>query len=303
MLSRLKGYIAEHQLRWIAIGTIAAMFTWGISWPAGKVLSSQGSAVNIAFIRYMVISVSTLFILLFMGVKIRIKLSGLKMLLPAGLFLALYNYLFLEGLQRGYPGAGGVLVTTMNPLFAYGIGLIISRKIPNRNEFIGLSLGLLGGAFQLNIWQSIDKILEAGNLYFLSGALVWAIMSKFTSKAANYGNSFAFSLWMYVTTLCFFFIPVDLTEIQTLFINSDINFWLLMLFFGMVAASIATSFYFYATTKIGAERASSFIFLVPVSAALSSFIFLGEAIKGYTILGGVLGMTAVYLINKKVGDW
>ena len=66
-----------------------------------------------------------------------------------------------------------------------------------------------------------------------------------------------------------------------------------------MATTVATSYYFYATTKIGAERASSFIFLVPISAALSSWFFIGEIIRYYTIIGGILGMLAVFIINFK----
>jgi drug/metabolite transporter (DMT)-like permease len=300
-MGKLKVYLKEHEARWVAIGTVAAMFTWGLSWPAGKILSAHGSAISIAFIRYMVIFISMFFILCIFRVPIKIKLNGLKFLIPAAICLAFYNFVFLKGLQAGFAGAGGVLVTTMNPIFAYSIGLLISRKIPGKNEVIGLVLGLCAGIFQLNLWHSVDKIFEAGNLYFLAGALVWAIMSKFTSRAGYYGNSFAFSLWMYLTTFIFFFIPVDLSEIHAIWIKTDIYFWLVMLFFGMGATSIATSFYFFATTRLGAERASSFIFLVPVSAAFSSYAFLGEVIQWHTIFGGLLGIIAVYMINRKIG--
>ena len=104
---------------------------------------------------------------------------------------------------------------------------------------------------------------------------------------------------MYLVALIGFFIFVDLSEVQTIVSIGDTLFWLNLLFFGFISTTIATSFYFYATTKMGAERASSFIFLVPISAALSSWFFLGEIIQLYTIFGGILGMLAVFIINYK----
>jgi drug/metabolite transporter (DMT)-like permease len=284
---------------WLITYTVLAMFAWGLSWPSGKVLSAYGSPVSIAFLRYVVIFSTSLVFMFILKKKIRVKKAGLKYLIPAGLLLASYNYVFISGLKVGFANAGGVLVTTLNPIFAYSIGLGLAKRWPIKNEFTGLLLGLIGGAFQLNIWISFDNIFKSGNMFFLAGALIWAIMSKFTSKASRYGSSLAFSLWMYLVALIGFFIIVDLSEIQAIVVHGDIRFWANLIYFGFIATTVATSFYFYATTRMGAERASSFIFLVPLSAALSSAFFLGETIQPYTIFGGVLGMLAVFIINYK----
>jgi len=283
----------------LTIGTILAMFIWGLSWPSGKVLSAYGSPVSIAFLRYVVIFFSSLALLFILKKDLSVKKEGLKYLLPAGLLLALYNYVFISGLKVGFANAGGVLVTTLNPIFAYSIGLALAKRWPIKNESLGLFLGLIAGAFQLNIWISFDNIFKSGNMLFLAGALIWAIMSNFTAKASRYGSSLAFSLWMYLVALLGFLVLVDLPEVTAIVYKGDTLFWLNLLFFGFVSTTIATSFYFYATTKMGAETASSFIFLVPISAALSSWLFLGETIQVYTIFGGILGMLAVFIINYK----
>ena len=44
-------------------------------------------------------------------------------------FMAVYNFTFLQGLKFGKPGAGGILVTTLNPIVAYGIGNILDAKL------------------------------------------------------------------------------------------------------------------------------------------------------------------------------
>ena len=56
---------------------------------------------------------------------------------------------------------------------------------------------------------------------------------------------------------------------------------------------------FYASTKLGPKKASSYIFLVPFSAILFSMYFLGEPFQLSNILGGGLGAFAVYIINNK----
>jgi drug/metabolite transporter (DMT)-like permease len=71
-------------------------------------------------------------------------------------------------------------------------------------------------------------------------------------------------------------------------------------FGGAIVTSLATTIYFYATSKLGSAKASSFIFLVPFSAAVSSFILLDEELEFHTLIGGVLGIAAVYMIQRKV---
>jgi len=76
-------------------------------------------------------------------------------------------------------------------------------------------------------------------------------------------------------------------------------FWLNLLFSSIGVTALATTVYFYTTTRMGAEKASSFIFLVPLGAALSAWLFIGEQILPHTAIGGLLGIVAVYVMNKR----
>lgn len=280
-------------------GIVVSMFLWGLSWPSGKVAASYGSPVTIVLIRYVVVFVGFLPVFFFMKAPLTIHKKGIPSLLTAGVLLSVYTYLFFYGLKNGLAGAGGVLVTTMNPIMAYGIGLLLNRKKPSRNETIGLMLGLLAGATLLKIWGSLDELFASGNIYFLLAAFVWAVMSRITSKASTYGSSMSFSLWMYLATVIIMLPFVHVADLTNILHHADRYFWWNILFSGIFATSLATSYYFYATTTLGPEKASSFIFLVPVSAAVSSWLFLNETLLLHTIIGGVLGIAAVYMINRK----
>jgi drug/metabolite transporter (DMT)-like permease len=92
---------------------------------------------------------------------------------------------------------------------------------------------------------------------------------------------------------------MDTAEIVRLAHLKGWHFWGNLLFGSVIVTSVATTVYFYATSKIGAEKASSFIFTVPFMAALSSWAILGETIQPHTIAGGIIGIAAVYMINRK----
>lgn len=278
---------------------IISMIIWGISWPSNKVLTSFGTPVDLGVFRYGFVIISLLLLLIPLKTKLIISKKGIPFLLASGILMAVYNYTFLAGLKNGSPGAGGILVTTLNPVMAYGLGMLIDWKKPGRNEFIGLLFGIVAGLTLLKVWGNEDIFAKPGNLYFLLSALIWSVMSKFTSKSAKYGSPFAFTWWMYFVTLACLLPFCNFTAIGSLLHTSDMHFWGNVLFSSVITTTLATTTYFFATSKIGAEKASSFIFIVPFSAAIFSFSILGEQLAWNTIVGGLLGIAAVYMINKK----
>ncbi len=277
-------------------GMIFSMFLWGLSWPSGKVLTNYCSVVNFTVYRYLLVVSTMLLLLPALGVGFKVKKKGIPVFIASGVLLAVYSFFLFKGLKTGAPGAGGVLVTTMNPIMAYAIGMVLNRKLPTGREAAGLLCGLAASCILLKVWDN-TALLQSGNLYFLFAAFMWAVMSKFTSKGALYGSSMGFSLWQYLVTLLCLLPFLNITEMNAALNIKDYAFWLNLFFGSSIVTAIATTVYFYTTTRIGAERASTFIFLVPMGAALSSWLLLGEKILPHTVVGGMLGIAAVYIMN------
>lgn len=281
-------------------GMVLSMLIWGMSWPSAKVLSVYGKPLEIAFIRFVFTFLSLFIMLHLLKIKLGISRRGLPSLIFASVLIALYSMLFFTGILKGMPGAGGVLVTTMTPIIAYMLALVIKKRKPSGRELSGLIMGFAAGCILLRVWDHSDEILQSGNLFFILSTLVWAVLSRITALSFQYGSPLAFSLWMYLLCIGIIAFFIDMNAIERIVTTGDLKFWLNMLFNGIVNTGIATTFFFYATSKMGAEKTSSFIYIVPFAAALSSFIAIGEIIQWYTILGGVIGILAVWVINRKV---
>ncbi|HRP54294.1 MAG TPA: DMT family transporter, partial [Fluviicola sp.] len=88
-------------------------------------------------------------------------------------------------------------------------------------------------------------------------------------------------------------------EMKNMLSLNELKFWGNMLFSSVITTTLATTTYFIATSRIGAEKASSFIFLVPFTAGISAYFILGETLKWNTIVGGLFGIVAVYMLNRK----
>ncbi len=278
---------------------ILSMTCWGFSWVSGKVLASYGTPMTISFLRFFFTFLSLVAILPVLRSKLTIDKSGIFDLIMASIMISAYTFLFFRGLVTGKAGAGGVLVTVLNPIISYAIMLIMSRRKPTRNEAIGLLLGLTAGVILLRVLTSPADILNAGNIYFLFASFSWAILSVFTSRSTRYGEPLTFSFYMYAISSAIMFVAAGVHDVWGTVLKGDTTFWLNMFFSATIVTALATTFYFFATARIGAGRASSFIFLVPFSAALGSWLFLGEAPQLDTIFGGLLGIAAVYILNKK----
>ncbi len=284
---------------WLTGGMIVSMCLWGLSWPSSKVLTHYCSPLNITAYRYILVVISLAPALMFMKGGFKLKASGIPYVVISGVLLAAYSYFTFRGLKAGTAGAGGVLVTILNPVFAYSIGIALSRRVPSVNERIGLGLGLCAGLILLKVWENYQLMMEAGNLYFLLAAFIWAAMSKFTATGARYGTSMAFSFWQYLVTLICVLFLTDYKEFEGLLRVREPILWLNLFFSSVIVTTIATTVYFFTTTKLGAERASSFLFLVPFAAAVSAWALLGERVMVHTIAGGFAGILAVYFIHKK----
>lgn len=282
----------------ILLGLVClSMIIWGVSWSSAKVLGRYGDALSVAFIRFFVVIAILLPTVPILKLRFEIKRKGLKYLLFASIFLGLYTTSFFRGLQLGNAGAAGVLVTITNPLFAFIIGVIISKIVPRKIELLGLLLGLTAGGFLLKIWGNTDSIFESGNLLFIAASILWALMSKMTSLSKPFTHPIVFSFWLHATVPVLMIPFVDFSDVINIFKIADSLFWWNMAYFGIINSSFATVTYLSATTVIGAEKASTFIFLVPVSAIATSYFTLDEVIHWYTVIGMALGVIAVMVIN------
>lgn len=278
---------------------LMSMVVWGMSWSSAKVLSQYGSPTSLVFLRFLVVVLTLFPLLKILKIDLRPQKQSIPYLIGVAFFMGVYSLSFFGGLTKGMAGAGGVLVTTINPVFAYLIGVLVSKKAPSVRQIVGLSIGVIGGVILIQVWEKFDHLIDSGNLFFIAAALLWAIMSKLNSYGAKTVNPFNFIFWVNVLAVCTFACFVDFGEISAMFIQGDQRFWLNTVYMGTINSAGATVCFLYATTIIGAEKASSFNYLVPICAMLGAFLFLGEEVKWFTLLGGSIAVLAVIIINSE----
>ncbi|EMY62577.1 DMT family transporter [Leptospira terpstrae] len=280
---------------------ILAMVSWGISWPIGKMIAGTVPISVLVFWRFLATFLSVIPLLLVMRIPFKLKTGkDYWNVLIGGIIYTFYNQFFFMGLKNGLPGAGGVLVTTLNPIVTFFIVVLVQKKRISKRQVIGLFFGFMGGLVILQVWKiSIDYLLLSGNLFFLLCSFVWATLSLNSQSTGKSMSPVTYSFYVYavgsIIEFLFCFHDPNFWKVW----DMGFHFWASIFYLTVISTTFGTTVYFYAATRLGPEIASSFIFIVPLSAYLSSFLILDEVIQIPVIIGGSLAILAVYLINSK----
>ncbi|MGP1450813.1 MAG: DMT family transporter [Wolinella sp.] len=278
-----------------AVLLFIGMFFWGASWPASKILTSHASIEVVAFWRFFFALITFLPIIVLLGIPLFMSLRSFLLMLVASVANSIYSLLFFNGLSYGLAGAGGVLVTTLIPVFSYLLSYIfLGSKISMREGF-GLLLGFLSGLFLLNL-AHYGSLLGGGNLFFVAAALTWGVLTLLTQKLRGDVHPVAINFY---TTLfsTISFSPVLFGGESFSILAVGMEFWFCLLFVAVFSTAFGTTIYYQAIAVVGAGRASSFGLLVPVHALVLSWIFLDEVPTFETLIGGILAFGAIYMIN------
>ncbi|MDH4263267.1 MAG: DMT family transporter [Spirochaetia bacterium] len=276
-----------------------AMMTWGVSWASGKFLAGREAPEILLFFRFLFTFISLIPLVYIFEKNFKLNKNAIKFIVLGGIFMSGYNYLFFMGLHNGLAGAGGVLVTTMNPVLTFIIASGINRYKPVKKEIAGLLIGIAGGMIMIHIWQvSWADLIHSGNLYLLGASFTWAFMTLTSQYSGKSIPILKFTMYVHAVAAAISFIPASTSSWSTVF-NQPSFFWWNILYLSIISTSFGTTIYFAASRSLGSKAASSFIFIVPLTALFSGVIFLKETPGLYIIFGGALSLTAVYLLNFK----
>lgn len=275
---------------------VMAMIFWGSSWPSSKIMVEYTSAEVVTFWRFFFAFLASIPLILILKIPLRFNFQIFKLLFLAALLNSVYSILFFVGLDYGSAGKGGVIVTTLTPIFAYMLAYIFyranSQKIIKTNEILGLGFGIIAGICLLDL-QNFKELCLNG--FFILCAIDWAVLTlvcqriKIHPLAINFYMTFlSILLWS----------PLFLWNGGMMNVFSfDARFWLMMFIVSTLSTAIGTSIYYIGISYIGATKAASFTLLVPAIALITSHWLLGEIPALSTLLGGSFAIFATYLIN------
>lgn len=277
------------------------MVLWGGTWTSAKLVSVDAPVELLIFWRFLPTALSMIPFLLFFRTGFRVAIQELALLAVGGFVIFIYNIGFFSGVRVGLAGAGGVLVTGLNPVFTFLLTLIVTREKATLRQIAALVIGFSGGLVMLEVWTlSPDQIFDSGNSWFLFASFTWGILTMLSHRIQKTVHFLVYGFYIYLFCSIYAFV-MSLANGSLGQTPVELPFWLNMAYISIAATSLATTVYFLSARELGSRLASSFIFTVPVSALIFSWIILGEVPAIHTVAGGALTIAAVSVINSSAG--
>ncbi len=278
---------------------ILAMFLWGGGWSALKILTHDLEMEVIVFWRFFIMSLSFLPILYFIKEPLTLNKQKIKFIASSSVLNIAFMVSSFFGIKYGLAGSGGVVITTLSPVMTFLFVAILFKNNLTLLQYVGLLIGIVGGMIMLEVGD-ISSFLNSSNIYFLLCAIIWAGVTILSQHSHQHINPIHYSFFIsVVATISTFIYAISFHfNLFGVFTQGKI-FWIAMIYLAVFGQSIATTIFFIASGKLGSQKTSSFMFLVPIFALIIAFLLLREPIELHILVGGTLSLIAVYFINKK----
>lgn len=276
---------------------VLAMLFWGAGWSALKILTYELPMDVVIFWRFFIMSLAFIPIILFLKIPFSFKRESLKFIAGSSVLNMAFMVSSFLGIKYGLAGSGSVIITTFSPVMTFLLVAILFRKRLANLQYFGLFLGLLGGYILLEL-QNFSHFFQSANFYYLLCALIWAGVTLLSQHSQRHIHplyySFIISLVATVCTLLYAY-GSDLGAV----FSQGWKFWIALLYLGIFGQAVATTIFFVASGRLGSEKTSSYMFLVPLFGLFFAWLVLDEVLEYHILVGGTLSILAVYFINKK----
>ena len=279
---------------------VLAVLFWSGNFITGRYISTSIEPMQLSFYRWFFVLV---LLLPYIFINYKDLILGFKkdslLLVVFGAFgIAGFNTFLYYGLQTT-SATNALLINSSTPIFIILISNIIFRIAITKIQILGVLLSTLGVLY-LILKGNINHILELnftpGDLWILLAALDWAIYSvllKFKPKDLSSFSFLTITSFIGVIILYIAFILQGYSLEFSFLSNKEVLYSLIYI---VIFPSIL-SFYFWnmATIEIGANKAGQSAHLMPIFGAILAYIFLGEVLEFYHIVGIVLIAIGIYL--------
>lgn len=293
---------------------VLAMMGWGLVWPLSKMLLDYGSPAQIASLRYLLVLVCFVPLMWLWKIPFAVPRAVLLPTLITGVLNALYSYLMYAGMPYGDSGNAGVITEVLSPIIAAFLWSVYKRESLSKSAKIGLMLGLLAGAFLVDVFGSWRSMFSAFYVIYVLASLDWAALMISSRLATEKINAIALNFYTSVMTfvlLC----PALFADSSGLggdfgsgvvsesgaFITSlwdkPLVFFALLVVAAVFCTVFATTIFYKALFVLGVVEGGIYALLAPVFALGFAYLLLDEVPRWHTIVGGVLAMGSIYIIN------
>jgi drug/metabolite transporter (DMT)-like permease len=294
--------LARHSTSVAYVLLILTALFWAANWVIARGIQGYMSPIAMAFWRWLAALVILLpFVLRPMIREWPAIRRSWKILAVLGIIgVGAFNTLTYTGLKYT-TATNGVLLNSVIPILVIAINVVFLREPLNARQAMGV-LTSLAGVMTIVAHGELETLrhlrLNPGDLWVLGAMLGWAIYTVCLRWRPRELSSVAFTgviIAIGVAAL----LPVFAWDYET----GHRTQWGVVtagavLYFAIFPSVLAYFFWNTAVARVGAERASTFLHLMPLFGAVLAAIFLGESLLWYHYLGALLIFSGLFIASQ-----
>lgn len=284
----------------IALTTVQIIY--GLTFTFANVIIDEGLIKPFGFILIRVTGATVLFWLLSTITKQeKIENKDFKTLIIASFFGVAFNMLtFFKGLEYTTPiHASSIMITT--PIIVLLLSAVLLKEHIKLLKILGVTLGF-AGAIILSVYGRSNQLSDnvmLGNFLVFVNAVSYSVYLIIIKKLTNKYHPFTFMKWLFVFGFLMV-LPFGYEE----FIGVKWSAFQVSHFGILGFVVFATTFLAYllnplALRVLKASTVSSFIFLQPLIAGVSSVLMGSDVIDAVKIVAASFIFIGVFLVTKK----
>lgn len=282
---------------------VAAMFMWGGTWIAGRVVAQELAApLAVPAIRFLIAGLALAGFALATEGRIPRPQTASEWSAVTGLALTgifLYALCFFYGLKHVTAGRGALVVALTPVLVALGAWFSGQERMTTL-KLTGIVVATLGCLTVIGNGNPVALVqgeVGVGEWLILGCALCWTAYTFIGRKATKTLSALTATLWASLLGAGMIGLAA-LALGGTEFAAWSWRIWASIIFLAIGGTALAFTWFSDGVRRIGAAKASIFVNLVPVFAVLQAAVLLDERLGLPVIGGGLLVIAGVWLTTQ-----
>jgi len=274
---------------------------WGGSFVAGKIALREFPPMTLTFFRFLI---ATAIIIPYMWSRDKVRIPekrDVPLLFGLG-FLGVSGYFAFQFTSLLYTSAANSsTINALNPLTSSVIATFLTEERLNTKK-VGLIFLALSGVLLTVTGGEIEVIhslgFNKGDLIMLLAMLCFSIYGVYSKKATSKYSP------LLVTAYVFLFGLIQITPLMLMenVLGDVLSFspeaWASIIFMAICSSVLGYLIQQVTIKKIGVNKTSLFINLVPLFAILFAYLVLGDPVSYINLLSATIIITAVILNSR-----
>lgn len=279
---------------------IGAMFMWGGTWIAGRIVAQELPAPLAApAIRFLLAGLVLAGYALATEGRIPCPQTSSEWGIVTGLAMTgifIYALFFFYGLKHITAGRGA-LVVALTPVLAALTAWFFGQERMTPLKLLGIGIAMLGCLTVIGNGNPVALLqgeVGVGEWLILGCALCWTAYTFIGRRATRTLSPLAATLWASLLGALFIGLTA-LLQGGTELADWSWRVWTSVIFLAIGGTALGFTWFADGVKRIGAARASVFVNLVPVFAVLQAAVLLDERLGLAVLGGGLLVIAGVWL--------